>query len=290
MVKLDGGEFLMGSEDGDGFPADGEGPVRIVAIRPFYIDETAVTNEQFIEFARSTNYRTEAERFGWSFVFYQFVPAAIARQIDRAVQGAEWWWPVKKATWNRPFGPGSNLKGIRDHPVVHVSWNDANEYAAWSGKRLPTEAEWEYAARGGLEQARYAWGDDLTPDGEHRCNIWQGEFPAKNTLDDGFHGDRARDGLRTQRLRPSQHVGQRVGVVRRLVQPRLSPRRAAGQPIRPSHRTVPRHTRRLIPLPRVVLQPIPRRRKKFQHAGLGHRQHGIPMRRRRMKPDLERRH
>ena len=190
MVKLDGGEFLMGSEDGDGFPADGEGPVRTVAIRPFYIDETAVTNQQFIEFARSTNYRTEAERFGWSFVFYQFVPAAIARQIDRAVQGAEWWWPVKKAIWNRPFGPGSNLKGIRDHPVVHVSWNDANAYAAWSGKRLPTEAEWEYAARGGLEQARYAWGDDLTPGGEHRCNIWQGEFPAKNTWKTAFTAPR----------------------------------------------------------------------------------------------------
>ena len=222
MVKLDGGDFLMGSEDGDGFAADGEGPVRKVAIRPFYIDETAVTNEQFIEFARSTNYRTEAERFGWSFVFYQFVPAAIARQIDRAVQGAEWWWPVKKATWNRPFGPGSNLKGIRDHPVVHVSWNDANAYAEWSGKRLPTEAEWEYAARGGLEQARYAWGDDLTPGGEHRCNIWQGEFPAKNTLEDGFHGTAPATAFEPNGYGLSQHVGQCVGVVRRLVQPRLS--------------------------------------------------------------------
>ena len=188
MVSLDGGEFLMGAEHGDGFPADGEGPVREVTVRPFYMDETAVTNEQFIEFARATNYRTEAEQFGWSFVFYQFVPQAIARKIDRAVHGAEWWWPVNKATWNRPFGPGSNLRGIRDHPVVHVSWNDANAYAAWAGKRLPTEAEWEYAARGGLEQARYAWGDELTPGGEHRCNIWQGQFPSKNTLDDGFHG------------------------------------------------------------------------------------------------------
>ena len=156
MVKLDGGEFLMGSEDGDGFPADGEGPVRTVAIRPFYIDETAVTNEQFIEFARSTNYRTEAERFGWSFVFYQFVPAAIARQIDRAVQGAEWWWPVKKATWNRPFGPGSNLKGIRDHPVVHVSWNDANEYAAWWANACPPR-------RSGSTRRAAGWNRPGTP-------------------------------------------------------------------------------------------------------------------------------
>ena len=188
MVKLDGGEFLMGSEDGDGFPADGEGPVRSVTLRPFYIDEAAVTNEQFVEFVRATRYRTEAERFGWSFVFNQFVPPAIARHIEQAVHGAEWWWPVKGAGWSRPDGPGSKLKGRRDHPVTHVSWNDANAYAAWAGKRLPTEAEWEYAARGGLEQARYAWGDELTPGGEHRCNIWQGEFPAKNTLEDGYLG------------------------------------------------------------------------------------------------------
>ena len=178
----------MGSEDRDAFPADGEDPVRSVTVNPFYIDQAHVTNEQFAEFIRSTRYRTEAERFGWSFVFYQFVPTVIARRVQQAVKGAEWWWPVKGAQWNRPNGPGSNLKGRRDHPVAHVSWNDANEYAAWAGKRLPTEAEWEYAARGGLEQARFPWGDELTPDGEHRCNIWQGEFPEKNTLEDGYHG------------------------------------------------------------------------------------------------------
>ena len=106
----------------------------------------------------------------------------------RGVVGAEWWRAVEGADWRHPYGPHSDLVGLGDHPVVHVSWEEASTYAAWVGGRLPTETEWERAARGGLDQAVYAWGDELTPRGEHRCNIWQGEFPARNTLDDGYLG------------------------------------------------------------------------------------------------------
>ena len=187
MVRL-GGDFLMGSDEDAGFAADGEGPVRRVSVVPFHIDAHAVTNRQFARFVRSTRYRTEAELFGWSFVFYSFVPRRLARTVDRAVAGAQWWWRVDGAYWRRPEGPGSDIKARMDHPVVHVSWNDAQAYSRWAGKRLPTEAEWELAARGGLERRTYAWGDELTPGGEHRCNIWQGAFPSDDTAEDGFAG------------------------------------------------------------------------------------------------------
>ena len=188
MAHIPGGAFLMGSDDGAGFPADGEGPVREVEVSPFFIDETAVTNAQFGRFVRATGYSTEAERFGWSFVFHSFVPPKLARSVTQAVADAPWWWKIDGANWRRPEGPGSGIGRRRDHPVIHVSWNDAQAYCRWAGKRLPTEAEWEMAARGGLEGRRYAWGDALTPDGEHKCNIWQGDFPNANTEDDGYVG------------------------------------------------------------------------------------------------------
>ena len=186
MVKLDGGPFLMGSDYKKGFPADGEGPVREVAVDPFWIDTTAVTNAQFAQFVADTGYKTEAETFGWSFVFHLFLPPNFPP--TRSVQGAEWWRQVFDTNWQHPEGPQSTIEGRGNHPVVHVSWNDAVAYANWRGKRLPTEAEWEFAARGGKRQKKYPWGDSLLPNGKHQCNIWQGVFPTKNTNKDGFLG------------------------------------------------------------------------------------------------------
>ncbi|HEY4248615.1 MAG TPA: formylglycine-generating enzyme family protein [Lacunisphaera sp.] len=188
MRLIPAGEFLMGANDPDGWIADGEGPVRPIALQAFHIDACCVTNEQFNTFINATGYRTEAERFGWSFVFHLFLDRQQLAAVKHRVVGSEWWCRVDGATWRHPEGPASNIKKRWDHPVVHVSWTDALTYAAWAGKRLPTEAEWECAARGGLVQKSFAWGDELTPEGRHRCNIWQGIFPTQNTEDDGYAG------------------------------------------------------------------------------------------------------
>ncbi|WP_432936876.1 formylglycine-generating enzyme family protein [Kribbella sp. CA-253562] len=186
-VRIDAGTFLMGTDDPDGFPADGEGPVRPVRLDSYSVGVTAVTNAQFAAFVEDTEYVTEAEQFGWSFVFAGFLPAAI-RKVSHRPEATPWWCGVTGADWRRPEGPGSDLAGRDDHPVIHVSWADALNFCRWAGGRLPTEAEWERAARGGVEQQRYPWGDELTPGGEHRCNIWQGTFPTKNTAEDGYRG------------------------------------------------------------------------------------------------------
>jgi sulfatase modifying factor 1 len=186
MVRLEGGEFLMGTNDPIGFTADGEGPVRAVTLKPFWIDDYAVDNARFAAFVEATGHVTDAERYGWSFVFGGLLPDDF--EPTRGAAQAPWWRQVFGANWRQPEGPHSSIVGRMNHPVVHVSWSDAASYCAWLGTRLPTEAEWEYAARGGLEQKRYAWGDELTPDGEWRCNIWQGTFPSHNTLEDGYLG------------------------------------------------------------------------------------------------------
>jgi formylglycine-generating enzyme len=189
MEKLDGGVFLMGTDYEKGFPADGEGPVREVHLDPFYIDRRPVTVQQFAEFAGATRYETEAEQFEWSFVFHAQVPKEqYAKLVDDTVLNHEWWCKVPGANWRQPEGPGSSIRGREDHPVTHVSWNDAAAYADWAGKRLPTEAEFEYAQRGGTEQLLFWWGNDLEPGGKHMCNVFQGRFPFEDTAEDGYAG------------------------------------------------------------------------------------------------------
>lgn len=184
-VLIEAGEFRMGTVDRDQNPLDGEGPVRTVDVPAFRIDPTCVTNAEFAAFVEETGYVTEAEEFGWSFVFGALLGAQLRRASPKP-PGTPWWRAVQGARWDRPEGPGSDVQQRAEHPVVHVSLRDAEAFAVWCSMRLPREAEWEKAARGGLDQRRYAWGDELTPGGEHRCNIWQGAFPVRNTLEDGY--------------------------------------------------------------------------------------------------------
>lgn len=180
LLDIPAGRFRMGTDDvAQGFAEDGEGPSREVSLSAFRMAPTAVTNAQFREFVRATSYITQAEHAGFSFVFYLQVEPERRRSIRQVSRELPWWLPVEGACWQRPCGPGSGIHDMLDHPVVHVSWHDAAAFCAWSGTRLPTEAQWEYAARGGLEGRTYPWGDDFEPDGEHRCNTWRGEFPSR---------------------------------------------------------------------------------------------------------------
>lgn len=183
LARLVGGVFLVGSDDAD-HPE--EWPVREARIEAFWIARCAVTNAEFAAFVTATGYRSEAQRWGWSFVFAALLPDDF--EPTAGVAAAPWWRQVYGADWAHPEGPQSDVLTRAEHPVVHVSRNDAAAYAAWWGGRLPTEHEWEVAARGGLVGAPFPWGEELEPGGEHRMNVWQGTFPSHNTRADGWLG------------------------------------------------------------------------------------------------------
>ncbi len=181
MVWIPGGEFAMGSDSTLG-QAD-ERPVHPVRVDGFWMDTTPVTNAAFRKFVEQTGYVTTAEkapRPGLAAGSIIFAPP------PKVTHELEWWRWQKGANWRHPTGPGSTIDGLDDHPVVHVSWFDATAFAKWAGKRLPTEAEWEFAARGGLAQNEYVWGRQRNPGGTYPANIWQGAFPNDNTKADGF--------------------------------------------------------------------------------------------------------
>jgi formylglycine-generating enzyme required for sulfatase activity len=194
MVWIPAGEFWMGSDE-----FEDARPVHRVYVDGFWMDRTEVTNEQFARFVEATGYVTVAERQPDPKDFPnvprdKLVPGAGVFTPSGCRPGEEcrncdaWWSYQKGACWRHPEGPGSSIVGREKHPVVHVCWEDAAEYAKWAGKRLPTEAEWERAARGGADRQRFYWGNELTPGGKWMANIWQGNFPTQNTEDDGHRG------------------------------------------------------------------------------------------------------
>ncbi|MHA3774988.1 formylglycine-generating enzyme family protein [Verrucomicrobiota bacterium sgz303538] len=194
MVWIPAGKFTMGGV-GDNVPPD-ELPLHDVRIDGFWMDKTEVTNEQFAKFTQATGYVTVAERplsskttpgllpeYEGKSASLCFKKPTPGEQVDNFYQ---WWQPVAGANWRHPEGPNSDIAGREKHPVVHIAYEDALAYCRWAGKRLPTEAEWEYAARGGLAPQPYIWGNEMRPDGKFMANTWQGRFPVEQKVEDGF--------------------------------------------------------------------------------------------------------
>lgn len=189
ICHIAGGASYLGT-DSALIPVDEEGPLRASKISSFYMDAYAVTVQRFAQFVSETGYQTEAERLGTSFVFAGFLPEELQHETaGQAVHAAPWWRLINGASWHKPAGPEAGLYAAADHPVTHISWHDAAAFAAWAGGRLPTEAEWEHAARAGQGDVRFPWGDKEPDDDSYQpCNIWQGRFPNDNTARDGFAG------------------------------------------------------------------------------------------------------
>lgn len=183
-TRIPGGLALLGTKT-PAIADDGESPLRQVRVGSFQMTTTAITNAAFAEFIAATGYVTEAETYGWSFVFWAQVPGNVGPTAG--VVDVEWWRQVRGALWSAPNGPDTQDACVPDHPAVHISWNDARAYAEWVGGRLPTEAEWEHAARGGRGDVPFPWGDQAPDDTTFTpCNIWQGRFPESNTARDGY--------------------------------------------------------------------------------------------------------
>lgn len=186
MSLIPGGKYFVGTNE-EVFKSDHEGPEREVEIKQFYLDKFAVSNADFKEFVEATGYKTEAEKFEDSFVFKLLLSEETQQEYeDFRVAAAPWWYKIKGADWKHPEGPESNIEDRMNHPVIHVSWNDAVKYCSWKNKRLPTEVEHEIACRGGKRGKLFPWGNKLMPNDVHLMNIWQGEFPHTNTAEDGY--------------------------------------------------------------------------------------------------------
>ena len=182
-MLISGGKFVMGGTNPQVDLSRQE-----VSVNSFYIDRTAVTNRAFREFTRATKFKTESEAFGWSFVLENDATEQGRENSQGHPEGAPQWLAVPQAYWRKPNGPGSGIKNKLDYPVVHVSYNDAKAYCKWRDMRLPTETEWEFAARGGLDQNDYPWGNKMMGQDSDvwKMNIWQGKFPESNDAEDGF--------------------------------------------------------------------------------------------------------
>ena len=185
VAEFEGGRSFVGTDKPE-IRSDGESPRRSVKLSGFALETLAVTNRRFAEFVEASGYQTDAERFGHSAVFAGLLPTG-AQPLGAAPQ-TPWWLKVDGADWMHPEGPDSDIEQRWNHPVAHVSWSDARAFAEWTGGRLPTEAEWEYAARAGDDSVRYPWGDQEPDDDHLLCNIWQGRFPSENTCLDGYYG------------------------------------------------------------------------------------------------------